>query len=119
MAFNTPFQMPTLNQNANGAYRPEGSQIGYVDNATALGNQFGWNDPRTQGMQTRDVLRYQNGLTLGNMNTGFNGLGGQMSEGFNGLKDTLDYGGIFGQTQNRRYSPTSGNNGTPFQTGSF
>src|SRR5690606_21563741 len=108
MAF-TPFVMPKPVMNENGGFEYPDANIPYVDNATEKGNQFGWGDPRTQGNLTRDVLRYQNGQLMHGMGLGFDGLGNQMATGFNDLTEQMQYGGIYGNSQNRVYSPQSKN----------
>lgn len=141
MAFNTPysqspFAMPGL-KNTNGSYVPEGSKVAYNDSAAP----FAGTDPaKYQGNLTRDVIRYQSGIGMENMNNGFNGLAGQMAGGFGGIgeqisdgfgtmADNAQYGGVYGQSQNqqnRNYSPQSGNWGqggfggsNPFMIGTY
>lgn len=126
--FNTPFEMTPYQLNDNGRYSYPGSGITYTDHATPLAQANGgnWNQANVQGALTRDVLGFQNGQVMYGMNEGFNGLGTQMSGGFNDLADKLDYGGVYGNSQNRTYSPQSRNGyGTgwggsnPFMIGSF
>lgn len=123
MAFNTPFSMPELLLNENNRYEYADANIPWNDNYTAKAQQFGWNSPSAQGNLTRDMFGYQNAQTLHGLNTGFNGLGEQVATGFNDVADKMDYGGVWGQSQNRTYSPQSGNymNGqsNPFMIGSF
>lgn len=127
MAFSTPFVMPKPQLQDNGAYvYPDSGNVQYVDNAAELGSKHGWADPRTQGMLTRDVLRFQNGQLMHGMGLGFDGLGNQMATGFNDLADTMQYGGVYGNSQNRVYSPQSKNGygagwggSNPFMVGSF
>lgn len=113
------FQMPNMNQNEQGGWGYEGANLPYKDNATELGNKFGWADPRTQGMQTRDVVRYGNGQIMHGMNTGFNGLGSQIEDGFTNF--SANGGGNTYGSGPRNYSPQSGNWGgsNPFMIGSF
>ena len=130
MAWNfTPFTMPGLNFNDKGGAGFQGSTTPYVDNAAALATKHGYQDPRTQGMQTRDVMRYQNGLGMEYMGQGFNGLGQSIGDMGEQLTDNMtemsQYGGLFGNTGGV-YSPQSrngygmglgGNN--PWKIGSF
>lgn len=120
--FNTPFAMPEYQLNENGRYTYPGSGLTYTDHATDLANANGgnWNQANVQGALTRDVLGYQNGQVMYGLNTGFNGLADQMSQGFNDTADQLQYGGVYGTSQNRTYSPQSQNwGGNPFMVGSF
>lgn len=118
MALFTPFSMPTLNKNPMGGYEPQGHSIQWQDNATKLmGNPEAY-----QGQLGRDLARFNNGVQLEHMNKGFNGLGTALADGFNGMADAGQYGGIYGNSQNRNYSPQSGNWGAggfnPFSIGS-
>lgn len=125
MAFNTPFAMPNMSQNAQGGWGYAGANVPYVDNATAVADKQGWNSSAAQGNLTRDTMRYGNGQIMHGMNTGFNGLGDQISDGFGSMADQAQYGGVYGNTQNRNFSPQSGNWGqgfggsNPFMISSF
>lgn len=114
----------------NGSYVPTGSQIGYVDTATPKGTEFGWDDPRAQGSMTRDVTRYQGGLTRELMNNNTAYLNNQMGAGFNntmtGMENLFEqygnYGGMYGNSSSPVYSPNAGaTNGYSglFNIGSF
>lgn len=102
----------------SGAYVPQGSKVGYVDTATDLGNKWGWNDPRTQGALTRDVTRYQGGLTRDMLGQGF-------ASTLSGVENLFDqysnYGGVYGNQKSPVYSPNAPTNGYGglFNIGSF
>lgn len=120
--FNSPFQMPNPTMTPGGAYEYANSGVQYVDNAS----QHQGDPTKYQGNLTRDVLRYQNGQLMHGMGLGFNGIGNQLSTGFNDLADQMQYGGVYGSSQNRVYSPQSKNgygggwgSSNPFMIGSF
>lgn len=63
----------------------------------------------TPGAETNRTVKYDGGLTREMLGNGFTSLTDNIGDGFGQIMDQAQYGGIYGQSQNRNYSPQSGN----------
>lgn len=124
-----PYQAPTMNNGGAGPggnynfWRPSDSKL---PQGQELGNYL-TGGPGTPGSETNRTVKYDGALTREMMGNGFTSLSDNIGDGFGQMQDQMQYGGVYGQSQNRNYSPQSGNWGgsagfggsNPFMIGSF